>query len=318
MIDTMTPLKNPAKNSLILFSGLPGSGKSTLAESVAQKLRLPLFSVDPIESAVIKSGIEKSFETGLAAYLVAQTLAIEQFKLGGSVMIDAVNAEEEAKNVWRELAQKQNAALIIIECAPSDTDLHKKRIEARVRNLHGIPEITWERVEERRRAYTPWKEQTLKIDTADKLEANTNEAIRYIQKFAQASVLTIDDELLNELKAFLKMYEQAANSRNFDNVAPLIADRAVFWFTNGECKGKPAIRKAFEDTYASIQDETYTITDLEWVVVDYQVATCTYKFKSDGIVNGKHRVYEGKGTNVLKRINGNWQIMHEHLNKEKE
>lgn len=173
------------KNNLILLSGLPGSGKSTLAEAVAQKLRLPLFSVDPIESAVIRSGIEKSFETGLAAYLVAESLAIEQFKLGSSVVIDAVNAEEEAKDVWRELAKKQNATLIIIECATSDVNLHKKRIAARVRNLHGIPEITWERVEERRKAYTAWKEPTLKIDTANELEANTDEAVRYIQNHSQ-------------------------------------------------------------------------------------------------------------------------------------
>jgi len=198
------------KNNLILLSGLPGSGKSTLAEAVAKKLRLPLFSVDPIESAIIRSGIEKSFETGYAAYLVAESLATEQFKLGSSVVIDAVNAEEEAKGVWRELAKKQNATLIIIECATSDTALHKKRIEERVRSLHGLPEVTWERVEERRKAYTPWKEQTLKVDTANELQSNLEEAVRYI----------------------------------------------------------------------------------------------------------KRQVYEGKGTNVLKRINGDWQIVHEHLSKE--
>lgn len=66
---------------LVVFSGLPGSGKSTLAEAVAARLKLPLFSVDPIESAIIKSGIKKSFKTGYAAYLVAETLAVEQLKL---------------------------------------------------------------------------------------------------------------------------------------------------------------------------------------------------------------------------------------------
>jgi len=55
------------KPYLIVMSGLPGSGKSTIAEGIAQQLRITLLSVDPIESAVIKSGIAKSFETGLAA-----------------------------------------------------------------------------------------------------------------------------------------------------------------------------------------------------------------------------------------------------------
>jgi len=86
---------------LIVLSGLPGSGKSTIAELLAKRLRLPLFSVDPIESAIVKAGIAKSFETGLAAYLVAATLADEQLKLGSSVIIDAANAEEEGKDVWR-------------------------------------------------------------------------------------------------------------------------------------------------------------------------------------------------------------------------
>lgn len=296
-------------SSLILLSGLPGSGKSTVAESVAEKLRLPIFSVDPIEAAIIKSGIDKSFETGLAAYLVAESLAIEQFKLGSSVVIDAVNAEEEAKNVWRDLAKKQNATLIIIECATSDIELHKRRIEARVRNLHGIPEITWERVEERRKAYTPWKEQTLKIDTANALETNIKEAVQYIQNYDQ-------NELRHELETFLKAYEKAANSRDFNDVAPFIADDAVFWFTNGEFKGKFAIRQAFEDTYASIQNETYTISDVEWVAVDHHMAVCIYKFKSDGLVNGKHQIYKGKGSNTLKRIDDSWYIVHEHLSKE--
>lgn len=168
------------QNSLILLSGLPGSGKSTLAEAIAKELKLPIFSVDPIEASIIKANIPKSFETGHAAYLVAATLAEEQFKLGQSVVIDAVNAEEEAKDVWRELAKKCNVNLVIIECATSDTELHKKRIEARVRNLHGIPEVTWERVQNRKAAYTKWKEVTLKIDTANPLDSNVKQAVTYI------------------------------------------------------------------------------------------------------------------------------------------
>lgn len=132
------------------------------------------------------------------------------------------------------------------------------------------------------------------------------------------SVILADDsaELHHELDAFLRGYEKAANSRDFSNVAPFIADDAVFWFTNGEFKGKPAIQQAFEDTYASIQDETYIISDVEWIAVDRQVGVCTYRFKSDGLVNGKRQIYEGKGTNTLKRTDGSWQIVHEHLSKE--
>ena len=74
------------KSKLILISGLPGSGKSTLAEGLAAKLSIPLFSVDPIESSLIRSGLKRSFETGLAAYVVTETLAGEQLNLGMSVL----------------------------------------------------------------------------------------------------------------------------------------------------------------------------------------------------------------------------------------
>ena len=130
------------KSKLIIIAGLPGSGKSTVAESLAEKLSVPLFSVDPIESSIIESGIHRSFETGLAAYLVAEALAGEQLKRGLSAIIDAVSPVQEARDMWNNLVRTHNATLIIIECV-LERELHQKRIESRVRNMHGIPEVTW-------------------------------------------------------------------------------------------------------------------------------------------------------------------------------
>lgn len=123
------------------------------------------------------------------------------------------------------------------------------------------------------------------------------------------------DEVKYELKTYLEAYEKATNSRNFNNVEPLIAKDAVFEFTNGTFQGIEAIRKAFEDTYAKIRHETYSISDVDWVKVGYRNAVCKYRFKSDGIVDGKRQVYEGYGENQLKRIDGNWRIVHEKLAK---
>jgi ketosteroid isomerase-like protein len=141
-----------------------------------------------------------------------------------------------------------------------------------------------------------------------------NVALRDIKK---GEAITINDkfELQYELDTFLKAYEEASNSCDFKRVDPLIADHATYWFTNGTFKGKTAIRKAFEDTWARIKDEKYTIREIEWVATNYWVSVCTYKFTSDGTVDGKRQIFEGKGTSVLKRIRGNWRVVHEHLSK---
>ncbi|HEX5547584.1 MAG TPA: ATP-binding protein [Ktedonobacterales bacterium] len=165
---------------LIVLSGLPGSGKSTIAELLAKRLRLPIFSVDPIESAIVKAGIARSFETGLAAYLVAATLADEQLKLGNSVIIDAVNAEEEGKDVWRGLAKKHGVELIVLLVA-LERSLHRQRLESRVRNLYGFSEVTWDMVEARRQAFTAWKELFLELDASCDVEMNAEIAVQYIE-----------------------------------------------------------------------------------------------------------------------------------------
>jgi ketosteroid isomerase-like protein len=139
-------------------------------------------------------------------------------------------------------------------------------------------------------------------------------ALRDIKK---GEAITINDklELQRELDTFLKAYETAANSRDFARVAPFIADDATFWFTNGQYEGRESVRRAFEETWKSIKDETYMISNVRWVAKNYWVSACSYDFKSDGIVNGERQVYEGKGTNVIARIRGKWRVTHEHLSK---
>jgi predicted kinase len=165
--------------------GLPGSGKSTLAEDIAKKLRTAIFSVDPIESAMLKTGLKRGFKTGYAAYLVAEALAAEHFKLGQSVVIDCVSAQEVAKDMWRTLSKKYKAKLVVIECECSDQTLHKQRIEARVRGMHGIAEVTWQDVQDRRKEYTEWKEPHLILDTADDHQQNLAKALGYLKEQVQ-------------------------------------------------------------------------------------------------------------------------------------
>jgi predicted kinase len=169
------------KPKLIVMSGLPGCGKSTIARLIAREVSATILSVDPIESAIYAAGLVRSFETGYAAYLVAEAMACEQLTLGLTVLIDAVNAEEEGKDLWRRLAVRNGAMLVIIEVTLADRDLHRARVEARVRGLPGFSELRWDEVEARRNAYTKWREPTLVIDTYDSSEQNARKAVAYIR-----------------------------------------------------------------------------------------------------------------------------------------
>ena len=150
---------------LIILAGLPGSGKSTLAEALSRHFSLPLFSVDPIEAAMWRGGLARE-QTGIAAYGVAQALAEEQLRLGHSAIVDAVNPVEAPRAAWRSLAAKYRTDLKIIECVCADQATHRRRIEARIRGIEGMAEISWARVEERRAGYEAWTDPRLTLDTS--------------------------------------------------------------------------------------------------------------------------------------------------------
>lgn len=153
------------RNRLIAMSGLPGSGKSSVAEGLARHLNAPIFSVDPVEAAMWTSGLHKE-DTGIAAYKVVWALAAENLQLGMSAIIDAVNPVQAARDMWRQLASEHNVPLLFIEVECSDEAIHQNRIESRVRGITGMSEVSWGRVQARKREYETWSEERLLLDSA--------------------------------------------------------------------------------------------------------------------------------------------------------
>lgn len=116
-----------------------------------------------------------------------------------------------------------------------------------------------------------------------------------------------------EVEAFLKEYERTTNTHDFNNVRPLIAEDAVYFFSERTLKGIGEIEKAFVETWDRIKEETYSITDVQWIALSPEVAVCTYTFNWSGIVNGTPKSGSGRGTNVLVKTGGAWHMAHEHL-----
>lgn len=163
---------------LIVMAGLPGSGKSAIADELGRALSLPILSVDPIEAAMYRAGIDRTQPIGLAAYAVAEAIASNILALGQDVIVDAVNAVEPARQMWRDLATAHKTSLRWIEVECSDADLHKTRLESRQRGA--LYEPTWEEVQARRIEYEPWTDDRLVLDTTRDLVDNVAAGLRYL------------------------------------------------------------------------------------------------------------------------------------------
>lgn len=124
------------------------------------------------------------------------------------------------------------------------------------------------------------------------------------------------EELIGDLQKFMKNYERRANQRNFELLLPLISNHATYWFSDGSFNSIKEIRQAFEKTWENLPSELYQLSEFQWLVTTETYAVCIYKFKSENTKDGKKFVFKGRGTNVLEKIGGSWQIIHEHLSLE--
>ncbi|GAA2819352.1 AAA family ATPase [Streptomyces showdoensis] len=165
---------------LIAMAGLPGAGKSSIAEELGRKLGAPVVSVDPIEAAMWRAGVARSQPTGLAAYVVAEAVADGVLALGQTVIVDAVNAAEEARAQWRSLASRHAVPLVFIEVACSDPATHRRRLAGRTREIDGFDEPTWEEVERRQEEFAPWADDRLVLDSVSDLPQNVATALAFL------------------------------------------------------------------------------------------------------------------------------------------
>lgn len=113
---------------------------------------------------------------------------------------------------------------------------------------------------------------------------------------------------------FVRAYEKALGTQNWTTVEPLVHEDASVTFSNGLVhKGKIEVRKAFEKNFSLIKDESYFITNIHWVMKNADTAVYLFDFNWSGMINDKPASGAGRGTSVLIKENGNWQLLVEHL-----
>jgi predicted kinase len=165
---------------LVVVSGLPGSGKSTIADALGRRLGCAVLSVDPIEAAMWRCGITPSFETGVAAYEVAAVVAAHQLQLGLPVIVDAVSPLEIAREMWRDAARRAGSNVRVLEVICSDSDLHRRRLAGRTRDISGFPEPSWDDVLARADEWEAWLDERLVLDSSQPLADNVERALRFL------------------------------------------------------------------------------------------------------------------------------------------
>jgi predicted kinase len=154
---------------LIVMSGLPGTGKSAVAAAVAAELRGVQLSIDSVEDALLAAGLPRSWETGVAAYEAVRAAAEPNLALGHTVVVDAVNDSEPARETWRAAAARQGVGLVFVLLTLDDQAEHRRRLTGRVRDLRHVPEPSWDEVRQRAAAYAPW-DDCVRVSAADPVD----------------------------------------------------------------------------------------------------------------------------------------------------
>lgn len=170
---------------LIAMAGLPAAGKSTMADILGARLSASVVSVDPIEAAILEAGIDSDQPTGLAAYLVAETIAGLVLESGHDVIVDAVNGVDPAREQWVRLAEARGETLRFIEVVCSDIELHRERLENRGRRLPHANEPAWHAVEQSLDEYSPWSGPSaaiarITLDSSRPLGENVAAALAFV------------------------------------------------------------------------------------------------------------------------------------------
>jgi len=115
---------------------------------------------------------------------------------------------------------------------------------------------------------------------------------------------------------FVKNYEGALATQNWENVAPLMHKNASVTFSSGVVhEGRAAVKIAFERNFKLIKNELYKVENIRWLLKSESTAVYLFDFSWRGIINRQSIEGSGIGTSVLVREGEKWVLLTEHLGK---
>lgn len=148
---------------LYIFSGLPATGKSELSKYLSGKLGAVYLRIDSIEQSLKEQDLAVAEGQG---YEIAYKIALDNLKLGLSVVADSVNPLPITREAWWDVARMAGSNHCDIEIICSNKEEHKRRVESRTSDVDGLQLPSWQDVVNR--DYSTWSSKRLVIDTANK------------------------------------------------------------------------------------------------------------------------------------------------------
>ena len=118
-----------------------------------------------------------------------------------------------------------------------------------------------------------------------------------------------------DVKNTLQAYINATNTHEFEQVKKYLSKKAIFMFSDQTCTNMEDIQQYFERAWTMIEQEVYSISNVQWLYIHDTSATCIYTYHYEGYNQGQFVKGSGRATNVFVKENGTWKLIHEHLSK---
>lgn len=122
-------------------------------------------SIDAVEESILACSLPRGWRVGVAAYEAVGTMADLNLRLGRTVIVDAVNDSEDARQTWRAAAARNESRIDFLYLVISDALEHERRLTSRDRGLAHVGEPTWADVQRRRADYATWSDAVVEVDT---------------------------------------------------------------------------------------------------------------------------------------------------------
>jgi predicted kinase len=175
VVEGAEKLSDPA---VVLFSGSPATGKSTLADAIGRELPAPVIAWDWCMAALspfselqhVLNAMTRDRYHDVGYSLMSQAME-KQLRAKQSVILDCV-ARPRALPHWFEIAADHGVRLHIVECICSDADVHRSRVEGRIRGIPGWYELEWSHVEVSRTRYETLNVEKVVVDAVDPIAVN--------------------------------------------------------------------------------------------------------------------------------------------------